>query len=37
MTYPIAWTTSLLAWSVLSNAKAYQDAAQTAETLTQVG
>ncbi len=36
MTYPIAWTTSLLAWSVLSNAKAYGDANQTAETLNQL-
>ena len=36
MTYPLAWTTSLLAWSVLSNPKAYSEANQTAATLNQL-
>ena len=36
MTYPIAWTTSLLAWSLMSNQAAYAKAGQTAATLTQL-
>lgn len=36
MTLPIAWTTSLLAWSLLSNPGAYNSANQTARALNQV-
>ena len=36
MTFPIAWTTSLLAWSLMSNPAAYAKANQTAATLNQL-
>lgn len=36
MTYPIAWTTSLLAWSLLSNPSAYNGANTTGRVLNQV-
>ena len=36
LTFPLAWTTSLLAWSLLSNTKAYNAANETARTLTQL-
>lgn len=36
MTMPIAWTTSLLAWSLLSSPSAYNGANVTARTLNQV-
>lgn len=36
MTFPMAWTTSLLAWSLLSDPSAYSKANSTARALDQL-
>ena len=36
MTFPMAWTTSLLAWSLISDSSAYNSANATARALNQL-